>query len=408
MNPRSRAVVGFVVACAATWSSPSRADEPVSPTALDETTFLQRVRERSPRTRALEERARAASADVGVAGVLPNPTVSYEREAVPSLQNVDNFFRLGWTLDLAGRRGLAMRAARAGADAERADVTREQAALVAEARLAYLDAVYARERLARLDAGRVGLSGLVDMLQSRAKQGETSGYDADRAALELATLDDDRATATRELALAQLRLGAFIGEPATPYAASGALALPVAPPVLDPQRREIDVARARAAQADAEVSAAKRRWVPRLELLGGMMVSTQTNGDGIGYVVGIGGELPVFDRGGAAASRARANAKRWRAEVNALGVEVRGEVVRARRELELLITQATTYAAGPVTRAADLERRAAAAYREGDRPILELLDVQRTTRQVALRALELVYEACRADIALGRALGRTP
>jgi len=53
-----------------------------------------------------------------------------------------------------------------------------------------------------------------------------------------------------------------------------------------------------------------------------------------------------------------------------------------------------------------LQQRATVAYREGDRPILELLDVHRTARHVAVRALDLIYEARRAELAVRRALGR--
>jgi outer membrane protein TolC len=147
--------------------------------------------------------------------------------------------------------------------------------------------------------------------------------------------------------------------------------------------------------------------VPRLDLLGGVMVSRSGANDGVGYSVAIAGELPVFDRGQAAADRARADAKRWQAEIAALTNDARSETAQAARELTLRIEQAEAYARGPMTRASDLHRRAAAAFREGDRPILELLDVQRSARNVAMRSLELVYEARRAEIALRRASGST-
>ncbi len=410
MLPRiSCAVAGLVVAHVAMRPVTTRADVRAFAASLDEATFLRRVHERSPRRQALEERRRAARAQVELAGVLPNPTLSYEREAVPALDASDDYLRLGWTVDLAGRRGLATSAARAGADAERLDVEREAHVLELDARLAFLEAVYAREHLARLDEGRVALAQLVEALRSRARQGDASSYDADRATLELEGLDDERATARRQLEAARLRLGALIGEPATPYDAIGALALPARPdasPTPPPRRPDVDAALARATQADRELRAAGRRWFPRLEVVIGLRSSSSMGADGLGYVAGIGGDLPLLDRGGAAADRARADAKRWRAEAAALANEARAEIEQARRELVLRIEQAEAYLAGPATRASDLSRRAAVAYREGDRPILELLDVQRTARQAAGRALELIHEARRAELTLRRALGR--
>ena len=411
MLPRiSRAVAGLAVALAASGPVPTRADESVAPASLDEVTFLKRVLARSPRLAALDDRRRAAHAQIGAAQVLPNPTLGYEREAVPSLDESDDFVRLSWSLDLARRRGLAGSAARAGAEAERHDTLRDGWLLEIEARGAYLDAAYARELVARLDEARAPLVDLVAALRSRAKQGDASSYDADRAALELDGLDDERATAIRNLAVARLRLGALVGEPAAAYDASDAVALPARPAMtpLEPARPDVDAALARATQADRELTAARRTWIPRLELMIGMISSSSMGGDGVGYVVGIGGDLPLFDRGRAAADRSRAEAKRWRSEAHALANHARGEGEQARRDLALRIDLAEAYLAGPAKRAADLQRRAGVAYREGDRPILELLDVHRSAKHAMTRALELVYEARRAELTLRRALGRNP
>jgi outer membrane protein TolC len=411
MLPRStRAVAGLAVAFATTCPATTRAEQRAVAASLDEATFLKRVLARSPRRRALDERRDAARTQVAVTAMLPNPTLSYEREAVPGLDASDDFVRLSWTIDLAGRRGLAAGAARAGADAERLEVDREGFLLEIEARVAYADAAYARDQVARLEDARAPLSALVDALRSRARQGDASTYDADRAALEVDGIDDERATASRALEAARLRLGALLGEPSTAYDAADSLALPPkpAPTMPTPHRPDIAAAAARAAQADHELAAARRGWLPRLELSGGMRWSSSTDGSGIGYVVGVGGDLPLFNAGGAAADRARAEAKRWRSEAAALANDARGDAEQARRDLALRIEQAEKYLAGPATRAVDLQRRAGVAYREGDRPILELLDAHRTARHAAMRALELVHEARRAELALRRAVGRHP
>ena len=393
-----------VLTCVAIcFASHARADTIRS---IDEATFLQRVAA-TPRAVALASRASAARAAAGAAGTLPNPTLSYEREAVPSIDAHDDFVRLGWTLDVAGRRGLARAAARAGADAERAAVAHDELALYLEARLAFVTAQYARARIARLDEARAVLATLVDALRTRAQQGDASSYDFDRAALELQLLDDERADAQRELATARLRVGAALGEPRTPYDASDALGLPARPQLADvPERADVTAARARERQADRELASARRTWVPRFELTIGVLATNAS--DELGYVVGIGGDLPLFDAGGAQAAKARAEVKRWRAERTALLADAAADVAQAHAELVARIAQAESYAAGPAARALDLQRRSTVAYREGDRTILELLDVQRTARSAVLRALELVYAARRAELALARARGRKP
>jgi outer membrane protein TolC len=410
MLPRiTRAVAGLAVTFVAVCPVTTRADQgDAALVSLDEATFIKRVLETSPRRRALDDRRTAARAQVGAASPLPNPTLSYEREAVPGLAASDDFLRLAWTIDPSGRRGLAGAAARAGAEAERFTVERDAFVLEIEARVAYLDAAHARELAARLDAARIPLAELVETLRSRSRQGDTSSYDADRAALELDGLDDERASARRSREIGRLRLGALLGQPGTAYDPADAFALPAKPADTDvaPHRPDVDAALSRAAQADRELAAARRGWVPRLELVVGVMRTASMGGDGTGYVVGLGGDLPLFNAGGAAADRSRAEAKRWRSEAQALTSEARGEAELARRDLILRIEQAETYLAGPATRAADLQRRATVAYREGDRTILELLDVQRAARHASVRAVELIYEARRAALTLRLARGR--
>ncbi|MGE3457217.1 MAG: TolC family protein [Kofleriaceae bacterium] len=365
------------------------------------------VLDHSPRRPVHAARHRAADMAISAAAPLPNLTLSYEREAVPSLDAADDFVRLGWTLDLAGRRGLATEAARAGADAEHALANRDEFLLDNDARTVYAEAAFCRARVAQLERSRARLSMIVDALRSRARQGDASDYDVDRAALELELLDDERAEAQRKLDAARLRLGALAGEPTAAYDTSAELVVPAKPVLQDRVRAGADelAARARARQAEREAVAAGRGWVPRFELVAGMIASTSASGDGVGYVVGIQGDLPVFDRGGAHSARSRAEAARWRHEAEAAALETRAETEQARRDLAARIDQAIAFAAGPAKRASDLERRATVTYREGDRPILELLDVHRTARHAALRGLELIYEARRAELVLQRSLG---
>src|SRR5262245_58542064 len=103
MLPRiTRAVAGLVATLVVAGPASTRADQRVGPPTLDEPTFLRRVAERSPRRQSLEDRRRLASASIGVAAALANPTLAYDREALPGLDAHDDFLRLGFALDLAG------------------------------------------------------------------------------------------------------------------------------------------------------------------------------------------------------------------------------------------------------------------------------------------------------------------
>ncbi len=407
MLPHLARVAGVVVTCLVT-TAPAHAQHD-SVTTLDQATFLRLVRERSPRIRVHAERTTVARAAISVSAVPPNPTLGYEREAVPGLDSSDDFVRLGYAVDFAGRRGLAKRAAAAAADAEVATIAGDAFALELDARSRYLAASYARARAEALDARRGELVTVVEALRSRAAHGDASEYDAERVALELELLDDRRASANRELVQARLRLGAILGEPDHAYDARDPLTVPAAASnAIAVRRSEIDAAQARARSADAELVAASRGWIPRLQLMAGLRVSTSMGQQGVGYVLGLSGDLPLFDRGSAGEALARSEARRWRHEAEALSSEARADVELARHDLSMRIDQAVSFERGPRARTTELVRRVVVAFREGDRPVSEVIDVERVAEANALRALELAYEARLAELALARAAGRLP
>ncbi len=382
----------------------ARADELRS---LDESTFLAELQDRSPRLDASAARVRAAEAAIDIAGVRPNPSLSWEREAVPGLSTHDDFVRLSIPLDFSGRRSLGLAAARTEADAADADARHADFAVEIAARRAYARAAVSRQLLAALEPGRARLVELVESLQTRADSGDAAAYDAERAALELELLEDELAAARRDLDAARATLGGLLGTPETPIDAADDVALPIVVEVEDTARADVTAARRRAEASRTEARQA-RRWFPRLELGLGLLVAGNDADTGVGYVISIGGELPIFDRGGAAARRAAAEAAMWDAEADALVVEADAAVVAARTALTASTTQARAFADGAAQRASRLTRGAEVAYREGDRSIVELLDALRVERTTTVRALELLLEARDAELDLWRALGRVP
>jgi cobalt-zinc-cadmium efflux system outer membrane protein len=376
--------------------------------SLDEATFLAELHDRSPRLEAGAARARAAELAVGAAGARPNPSLAWEREAVPGLDTHDDYVRLAIPIDLSGRRGLALAAAREEAAAVAAEASRARIVVEIEARRAYAAAAGARQRVASLEAARARLAELVDVLGARAKSGDAAEYDAERVALELALLDDELATARRALAAAQVALGGMLGAPDTPIEATDDVVLPVLREADGAQRLDVVAARRRASAARTEARQMRRGWFPRLELGVGLVVSGNETDRGVGYVVSIGGDLPLLDRGGAAARRADAAAAMWDAEGDALAVEADADVAEARVTVAAVTEQARAFAEGPAQRAAKLTRGAEVAYREGDRSIVELLDALRAERTTQARALDLVLEAHDAELDLWLALGRIP
>jgi cobalt-zinc-cadmium efflux system outer membrane protein len=402
-------IVGVTAAAAAT----ARAQDPP---AIGETELVARI-EAHPRVEAAAARVDAARAEETAAATLPNPEVTYQREEVFPDEGgglADQLALLSWTIDVSGRRGKRVAAARAGTKAAQAEAERDRIELLADALDVYDEAAFRRARTAVVRDGRDALAAAVDSMRRRATAGDVAGYDADRLALELAALDDAIADADVDLAAAERALARVAGAAEDRLAAADPPALPPPPPALAglldaiDARPDLRAARLRAEQASHSISAAGRGWIPSLSLVGGLKTSDLGGETATGYVAAISLELPLFDRAQGDRARAAAARRLAVAEARLLEREIPSRVRDAHAALVARIAQARAYQEKQGALAVDLVKRAETAYREGERPIVELVDAYRTARETRIRALELVREARRAERSLWRAMGRRP
>ncbi|GEM_PF-676324 len=409
-----RSVLLTVIVLVTTTLAPLARAEPPALTA-DE--FLARFERTDPRLEVLDARVQLARAGVTAARVLPNPSVAYDREEVfPSSGRLaDNFVRLAWPVDVSGRRSLRTDAAESGVQATRAEAAAERFGLSLEALGIYYDAAFARLRLETLHQGQTSLARLVEIVRKRASAGDASGYDLKRLDLERASYDDLVATAETELMSARRRLGTLVGEANTRYDAADRLSLPALPGSRAlivasalAGRDDYKATRFRSSQADGELAAARRAWVPALALTGGLKSTDLGMGDtAYGYVAGVAVSIPLFDNGQAEKERAVAGKRLALAERRVLEQRVPDAARIAHEQLERKLVQARRFASGQLDKVDELVRAAEVSYREGERPsIFELLDAYRVARDVRLRDLELRRNAKASEIDLWRALGR--
>lgn len=381
--------------------------EPI-PTPLTEADFIGRFERAEPRFDVLAAEVDASRADVVSAGRRENPSLTVDREEVFDSGDglPEHIVRLSLPIDLSGGRGRRIAAAEKGVAATRSEVAFERFVLLVDALAIYHDAAFARLRVQTLAEGRAALARAVQIVRARKSAGDASGYDLSRVELELGAYDDLLADAETELATARRRLATLVGQPETAFDAADPLVLPEAPPPdAAVQRADLLAARLHAEQAEREAAAASRSWVPGLVLTGGMKSTDLGDGVALGYVVGLGIELPIFDRGQGAAAAANARRRSWLARAREIERHAGSAVAVARDELARRIAQGRRFEQSQVARVADLVRRAEASYREGDRPIVELLDAHRMARDVLLRHLEIRRGAKLAQLALARARG---
>lgn len=384
---------------------------------LDEKQFIAALEAADPRLARLAAEVRAAEAEIGIEGVRTNPSVSLDREEVfpENGTAATNYARVTWPLEVSGRRGRRMAAARSAAAAVAAESDVARFEILVDGLRVFNQAAYARLRVELSRTERDALVRAVEVVRRRTSAGAASGYDLQRIELELAAYDDQIASAETALLEARSELAALLGRSDGLVDAASSLELPAPPAPLTGDsssilagRSDLRAAQLRASSADQRAAAASRGWVPDLGLTTGIMSSDIGDRTALGYTLGLSITLPIFDRGGAQAARARAT--RRVAEAEARVIESRAPaIVRARHAtLVRRIEQAQKLAEGQLSRLDTLLKTAETGYREGESSVVELLDAYQTARETRLRNLELRREARLAELDLWRALGRRP
>jgi cobalt-zinc-cadmium efflux system outer membrane protein len=392
---------------------PASADGAID--TLDEDAFVAALKRTDPRFERLAAGAALSQADVAAAAVRPNPEIAFDREEVfPDGGIATSYARLSWRLDLAGRRGRRVAAARALAHADAADADIARVALVVDGLRVFHQTAYARLRLELLRTEGGALARAAEIVEKRSRAGASSGYDARRIALELAAYDDLIASAETELLAARSRLGALVGVDAADASSTLELpALPAAPPpaagdAAVEARGDHRAARRRQDAADALERLADRGWIPDLGVSVGGMAADVEDATAFGYTLGLTLTLPIFDRGQAERARARAIRRLAQADQRLIETQVPRRVTVARETLARRIEQARKLASEQVARLDDLIRSAETGYREGETRVGDLLDAHRAARETRLRDLELRRDARDAELDLWLALGRRP
>jgi len=379
------------------------------------TRFIEQVAANNPRLTISEADVDAAAAQVRAAGLWQNPTIAYDREEVfEAGQGMpENFMRLELPIQVSGRRSLMVDSAEKGATAARADAKVERVALIASAMRAYLQAAALREQVSILEQSRGRLVPLRDSVRARASAGDASGYDLTRIEVELSSLDALITDAERDLTKSQLALGLWAGSPGARLDATDELSVQSLAVVVPTQSSTknaitIEAARARVSQHSLALDAAGRGWVPSLTLTGGARTAPSSGDTAWGYVAGVALTLPIFDLGQADKQMSEAALRRARANLLATEHRTKTRVAMAHESFNQSLQQATTFERDQLPRLEQLLRRAEVSYKEGERPVFELLDAHRTHREVRLRNIQLKLQARLGHVELLEALGQEP
>ena len=178
---------------------------------------------------------------------------------------------------------------------------------------------------------------------------------------------------------------------------------------VDRVQRNLDVAEARLAAADADVAAARAAMLPRVTLGGSLGYAgdrVRTLFDNPLYSLAAGLAAPVFDAGRLAAEAGQASARRTELLAN-----YHQAIVAAFGDVEVALNAVDGSRAQAEAQAVELLQAGRAAalaesrYRAGAETLLTLLDAQRTLYAAQDEAVQARLARLQAGVALHRALG---
>jgi len=375
-------------------------------TVLSEEEAIARLSLNSPRARAIRAAADVARADALTVGRWPNPRLTVDRESAAGVR--ETMTTVLQPLPITGRRELERGSASALAEATGLRADDEVRRARADLRHAYAELAATQVRERELTRSRDQLVELARILERREAAGDAAGFDRLRAEREVIDVDADRMIAASDRARAQARLASFFAsgtDPTTLVAVEpmpGPRDLPAADALVvraEQQRGQFLALQRTADAAQLSMRAADRRWIPEPEVRAGTKWSNFGGGD-IGSVIGVQAVLPIFDHGQAEHALAEARANQVQAQLDALRIVLRADIVVARSAAVERRRAADAYRAAASKNAGEVERIAQVSYDAGERGILELLDAFRTSSSARVRQAALDAAARDAEIEL--------
>ena len=352
----------------------------------------------------------ASGRDIGIAeglreqaGLLPNPTLSWEQEGTESA-NRTTTVGISQSLELGGKRGARVALAERGQDAAALGVQVRRNELRGAVIAGFYGALRAQER-ERLAQQSVALAQRgVTAAEGRVRAGKAAPLEANRAQVQLAEVRLEQERARRERADAYQNLAALMGLPAADFSAVGSAVadrLPRLPGSDELLRRlgdsaEMRLARTRIDEGEAALALARTQRIPDLDVsLGSQEAIEDGRSDRIA-VIGLSVPLPLFDRNqGNILAEAR-RADQARDLRHATELRLRQETQQALQQWSTAQVEVKAFRSTILPSAQTAVESATRGFEMGKFGFLEVLDAQRTlitARDQYLQALAQVSDA---------------
>jgi NodT family efflux transporter outer membrane factor (OMF) lipoprotein len=399
--------------------------------------LIEEALQSNPDVRVAAARLRAARANRRLSMFDYAPTItasgSYSRSRLSRAQapGVPDAFREGdlwdagfdasWELDVFGRVRKTVAAQAAFEASAREDVRFAQVSLTAELARTYFELRGAQSELAVAQQNAENQRRTLKLTEDRLEGGKGTSLDRERANAQLNTTLAAIPTLEAEASDAIFRIGVLVGRPPATLEHELAVArdlptLPARPAVGTPemllrQRPDVRSAERQLAAERALVGAARTEYLPRVDVVGGIGL-TSTTLDSLGkpgtsrYVVGPVVSWPLLDLG-----RVKTRVEATRARADEARAQYDAVVLRALQETEsaLVTFDRSRARLGLLRQASEASERGAELarlrYESGIADFLQVLDAERTLLEAQDQLARGRTDAATAFVALYKALG---
>ena len=404
VSAQSGASSGAAAAPFAT-SSDSPPQSPPATTALTQITVDQALaiaEQNSPLLREGQAVIDAGQARIQTARAYTNPTVEFlagHQKALavplPGPPGTLQHYSVVQPIEVPAERRLRIHAATLGLVADRHLAAGVRLAVMANVKRAFYDVIRRKEQLSNAKSNLDLVQDLRRRVEVEVNVGEKGRLELTRAEAELSRARAVVTSAEIELAAARASLKAATGMPSaeTPDPV-GVLDQQVQLAPLNNLRQQLladhpalSEAQSRAAQAHTVVADERARRVPQPSLYG----EYEHQPDLSFYRLGVSVSIPLWDRRSGKIHEAEAEANRSEAVRRQRELELTAALERAYDQYQISKEQVVSLQAGSLREAEAAVDAAQAAYRFGERGIVEVLDAQRVLQGVRTDLLDALY-----------------
>lgn len=348
-------------------------------TPLSRRDAVRNALERGARVAVARADTSVASASVAAARALPNPTLNTAySKATPQYHFIFDF-----PIDLPSLRQVRIRSAQVGLQAAELRYQFARATVALDADTTYTRALAAREHLVLSRRNALDADSLLHMVERRRDAGDASDMDVALARVTAGQQENVAAADSLTFASTVLDLQAVLGMTDQAVAVAPTDSLSEPPTAVAPGQTLNESAASLSVESATLAVRLQHRSIfstPSLSL--GFEVGDPTGSEpGILPTFGIGIALPLFDRNRGAITQAEAERVKAVAELTLAQVEARNQINHATRERAAALARVARDRV-LVASANQVASMALTAYREGAQALPNVLEAQRTAREV--------------------------